>query len=194
MQEDFWESVLAWIFTSIATTFAMAWIAKSRMDRRPASDANSVQHPKSTLILGLVTLVFFAEMAALSITVGKDEDFSIWIPVIFLLFSGMGGAILADYFFARHRLSSKGIEFGKMFGQRGFVRWNDVRSVDYRSIMKWFRLRTKSGTTVRLSVMLMGLPEFAQHVLAHVPADRIAENTKWLLRDTANGDPPSILM
>jgi hypothetical protein len=194
MQEDLWESVLAWIFTSIATTFAMAWIAKRRMDRRPASDADSVQHPKSTLILGLVTLVFFAEMAALSVTVGKDEDFSIWIPVIFLLFSGMGGAILADYFFARHRLSSTRIEFGKLFGQRGFVRCTDVRSVDYRSIMKWFRLRTKSGTTVRLSVMLMGLPEFAQHVLAHVPGDRIAENTKWLLRDTANGDPPSILM
>lgn len=62
----------------------------------------------------------------------------------------------------------------------------------YAPAMKWFRLETRSGDVARLSVMLMGLPAFAQVLLAHAPAEAIAPETRAILEATAAGDPPSV--
>jgi hypothetical protein len=41
--------------------------------------------------------------------------------------------------------------------------------------MKWYRLQTSTRAVVRISAMLMGLPEFAREVLAHVTRPAIDE-------------------
>ena len=58
--------------------------------------------------------------------------------------------------------------------------------------MKWFRLESRSGIVVRLSVMLMGLPVFAQLLLSRAPREAIEKNTLSILQATAEGNPPSV--
>lgn len=170
----------------------MGWLAKSRMKQRPTSEANTLRHPIGTLITGIIGFSFFAGIAVVSNIIGKNNTTSIWTTLIFLFFAAMSLAMVADYFFARHRLSPDGLDYGKLYGQRGYIRWVEIRSVKYVPVMKWFKLRTASGATIRISAMLMGLPVFAQHVLAHVPPERIDGPTKALLLDTADDSLPSV--
>jgi hypothetical protein len=58
--------------------------------------------------------------------------------------------------------------------------------------MKWFRLESQSGTVVRISVMLMGLPIFAQMILVKARSAAIDPTTQTILYATAEGNPPSV--
>jgi hypothetical protein len=57
--------------------------------------------------------------------------------------------------------------------------------------MKWFRLETQTGTIGRVSVMVMGLPEFARLLLQRTSMTAIDPATAKILRETAQGNPPS---
>jgi hypothetical protein len=56
--------------------------------------------------------------------------------------------------------------------------------VRYTPLMKWFRLETQSGNVARVSVMLMGLPEFAGLLLQNAPQGAIAAGTVIFRRRT----------
>ena len=58
--------------------------------------------------------------------------------------------------------------------------------------MKWFRLETQSGDVARISVMLIGPPEFARLLLSHAPPDAIEAETRLILQARADGNPPSV--
>jgi hypothetical protein len=77
-------------------------------------------------------------------------------------------------------------------GVRKYIRWSELRAVRYAPLMKWFRLETQSGNVARVSVMLMGLPEFAGLLLQNAPQGAIDAGTLDVLRATASGNPPSI--
>jgi len=192
MQRDWWIPIVQWTLWGIAMSIVMGWVARSRMKSRPDQPGADLRHSVSTLILGLIGLVFFAGIAVISNTIGKNSTTSVWTTLLFLFFALMSMAMVADYFMARHRLTQDGFEYAKLLGRRGEVRWADVRGVEYVTAMKWFKVKTKQGNTVRLSAMLMGLPAFAQQVLLHVSAEQIPEPTRSILVETANGNPPSI--
>ena len=58
--------------------------------------------------------------------------------------------------------------------------------------MKWFRLEARDGALVRLSVMLMGLPELTRAILAQAPPSAVDANMRPILEATAHGHPPSV--
>ncbi|MBV8033923.1 hypothetical protein [Roseateles sp.] len=151
-----------------------------------------MRHPLSTLAIGLVGSVFFGGIAVISNTIGRNETTNVWTTSLFLFFFVWSSALVAEYLVARHRLTPEGLYYVPLLNRCGYVRWSNLTSVDYAPVMKWFRLRTADGRTIRLSVMLMGLPEFARHVLAYVPAERMDPGTIALLRQTAAGYPPSV--
>ena len=66
--------------------------------------------------------------------------------------------------------------------------------IQYSRSAKWFRLITNNGEVVRVSVMLVGLPEFARAVLDEVPPEKIDTGSKSVLEQTAAGHPPSLWM
>ncbi len=187
-----WVPVIQWATWGIVMFVVMGWVARSRMKHRPEQFSNDMRHPPSTLVIGILGFALFAALCVISNTTGKNATTSIWTSLLFLFFSAMSLAMIADYFLARHRLTSDGLEFGRLFGRRGKLRWEDVSSVEYASVMKWFRVRTKQGATIRISAMLMGLPAFAQQVLSHVAADKIAEPTRSILAEAADGRPPPV--
>ena len=192
MDRPWWASLLQWTIWWVAMAAVMGWVAKSRMRKRTESDRYTLYHPSSTLVLGVVTAVFFFGIAIVSNTVGKNATTTIWTTLLFIGFGFLSVPILADYFFARHRISEQGIEYGSMSGRRGSLRWAEIQRVRFSPAMKWFVLDGASHGKVRISAMLTGLPEFAQFVLRHVPSTAIDPETQAVLRDTAQGRLPSI--
>ena len=89
-------------------------------------------------------------------------------------------------------LTPDGLRYGKMFGGGGILRWADVRRLNYSESAKWFRLDLADGRVVRLSAMLIGMPEFARAALAQVPPPAIDPDTRSVLEGTRAGDLPRI--
>lgn len=190
--KDAWWSGMQGAVVAVVTGLVMGWLAKTRLRKRPPADAGKLVHPTSTLLVGLLPIVFFLGIAVISNTVGRNSSTTIWTTLGFIAFALLGVPLVAEYCFARHQVLDSGMSFGGMFGQRGRFNWSEVTRVRYGAVAKWFVLELHSGVKVRISAMLLGLPEFAAAVLAHVPRHAIDDASHGLLRETAEGNPPSI--
>src|SRR4029077_8897864 len=178
------DSWLQWTLWTIIMSLIMGWVARSRRQPRAAGYARRLQHPPSTLIIGLVCFLFFAGIAVVSNVFANAT--TTWLTTtVFVGFALLALPILGDYFAARHEVSEEGLRHGRLFGAGGQIRWADLKSVRFSAAMKWFRLESQSGTVVRISVMLMGLPVFAQLLLVHTPPEAIESSTLPVLRMTA---------
>ncbi len=92
---------------------------------------------------------------------------------------------------ARQQPSEEGLRFRRLTGSRGYLRWSDLRRVNYTQAMKWFRLETRAGEVARVSAMPVGLREFARFLLRHAPPGAIDPETLPILKSTAScGSPP----
>ena len=60
------DSWLQWTLWAIIMSLIMGWVARSRRQPRAAGYARRLQHPSSTLIIGLVCFLFFAGIAVIS--------------------------------------------------------------------------------------------------------------------------------
>ena len=185
------DSWLQWTLWAIIMSLVMGWVARSRMRPRPACRDQQLRHPVSTLIIGLAGFLLFAAIAVIS-NVFSNKTTSWWTTAIFLGFALLALPVVGDYFAARHEVSREGLLYGRLLGDGGFLCWDELSSVRFSSSMKWFRLETQSGTVVRVSVMLMGLPVFAQMILAYARSAAIDPTTQMILHATAEGNPPSV--
>ena len=181
---------LQWTLWGLLMALVMGWVARSRSRPRPAGSANRLHHPKSTLIIGLTGFLLFVAIAIVS-NVYANATTSWWTTAIFVGFALLAVPVIGDYFAARHEVSVEGLRYSRLVGSGGFIRWSDVKSVRFSDSMKWFRLESQSGQVVRLSVMLMGLPIFAELLLAHAPGESM-KSALTILQATAEGNPPSV--
>lgn len=186
-----WVSAIQWTLWAVVMALVMGWLGRSRVRRRPIQEATKLAHPPSTLIMGLVCFGFFAAIAIIS-NVVPNKTTTWWTTAIFVGFAAMSAPMVIDYFMVKHEVSEEGLAYRKLVGTRKFLQWSELRSVRYAPVMKWFRLETKSGAVARISVMLMGLPEFAHQLLKHAPAESVDANTLQILQATAEGNPPSV--
>jgi hypothetical protein len=184
-------TALQWLFWALIMSLIMGWVARSRMRPRPAGCDQQLQHPISTLIIGLAGFLLFAAIAVVS-NVFANATTSWWTTAIFVGFALLALPVVGDYFAARHEVSREGLRYGRLIGAGGFLRWDELKSVRFSSSMKCFRLKSQSGTVVRISVMLMGLPIFAQMLLANTRWEAIDLTTRTILQATAEGNPPSV--
>ena len=111
-------------------------------------------------------------------------------------FAGVGLlslTLVLAFFTDKHEVSELGLHYTPILriGMK-HMDWAQVKSIRYARFLKWFAIKSSDGETARLSVMLMGLPEFARLALLHAPADALDERTKEILRVTAEGNPPSV--
>jgi hypothetical protein len=187
-----WWSDLEGVLVVIVTGLVMGWLAKARIRQRPTSEAGKLVHPASTLVIGLVPMAFFLGIAVISNTFGKNRTTTIWTTLAFIGFGALGLPLVLDYYFARHQVLADGMAYGSLFGKRGRFRWYEVARVRYNAAAKWFVLDLRSGSRVRISAMLRGLPEFAAALLAHIPRTVIDDASYRVLRETAEGKLPSI--
>jgi hypothetical protein len=189
--EKVWMTALQWTLWLAVMAMVMGWLARNRLRARPAADARRLVHPLSTLIVGLVAFAFFAGLAVVS-NVVPNKTTTWWTTAVFVGFALLALPLVSGFFLEQHDVSDQGLAGRTFAGVRKHVRWSDLSTVRYAASMKWFRLETRSGRVARISVMLMGLPEFARLLLQHAPKDAIDAETLNVLQETAAGNPPSV--
>ena len=189
-----WLSALAQaLFWIAAMTVTMRWLARTRQQARPAQDADHLRQPGSMLAIGIVgTLLCIGVLVA--VTVWPDHDGgSIAVSyAFFCAFTLLPLFVVADYFNGRHDVSEAGMDVGRASGRRLSFGWDEVSGIRYARSAGWFRIALCSGQVVRVSVMLMGLPVFADKVLRHVPAARIETDAFKVLKEATAGKLPGI--
>lgn len=191
-EKAWWISALQWALWGVAMTLVMGWLGKCRLRSRPAAEARRLVHPTSTLIIGLTCFILFSGFAIASALVLSNEPALWWALAVFVPLALLSAPAVSGFFLEAHEVSEEGLAFRNFLGARKHLRWSELGAVRYAPVMKWFRLETRSGTVARVSIMLMGLPEFAALLLRHAPHAAIDSATAEALRATAAGNPPSL--
>ena len=121
-----------------------------------------------------------------------NETVTWWVNAIFAGFALLSLTMVSAYFLDKHEVSEAGLSYTPLLRwTRKDLAWGEVQSLRYNPVLKWFTIKGVDRTA-RISVMLMGLPEFARLALAHAPSGAIDDATADLLRATAEGHPPSV--
>ena len=186
-----WITLLQWTLWGVLMLTVAGWLGKSRFRARPASEARHLVHPSSTLIIGVICFAFFAGLAVVS-NVFRNHTTTWWTTAVFIGFALMSLPTVSGFFLEEYEVSEEALSGRNFAGARKHLRWSDLRAVRYAPLMKWFRLETQSGNVARVSVMLMGLPEFARLLLQNAPQAAIDAGSLGVLRAAAAGNPPSI--
>lgn len=187
MDSSWISTLISIVFWFGAMTIMTRWMARSRLHPDADDDGMQLRHPLPTLVIGLAATIFSIGICISAFTWADG-------PVLVLV-GGLAGlsmlavslSLVADYYFARHRVSGQGMNYGRMSGQRGAFRWSEVKRVNFSEGMNWYALTLESGATVRISGLLTGLPVFAAHVLEHVPAHRLDATARGKLEAAAQG-------
>jgi hypothetical protein len=186
---DWLEAAIKLVVGGLLVAALMRWLARGQTERPAFTAAGGVlRHGSTLLILGAACTLFFAGCAYLSYfsRTGGPK-----VAAFFTGFALLGFYLLIEYVVARYELRPDGLQYRDVLGGRGLARWEDIATVRYAEGMKWFVVRTADGRTIRLSVLLTGLPVFAEAVLGRVRAGVVAPETLDVLRETAAGNPPS---
>lgn len=186
---DWIESAIKLAVSGLLIAALMRWLARGQTERPAFTAAGGVLRHGSTLfILGAVCTLFFVGCAYFSYfsRTGGPK-----VAALFTGFALLGLYLLIEYFVARYELRPDGLQYRDLLGGRGLARWDDIATIRYAEVMKWFVVRTSDGRTIRLSVLLTGLPVFAESVLGRVRPGVVAPETLDVLRETAAGSPPS---
>ncbi|MCF7797970.1 MAG: hypothetical protein K9N11_08470 [Lentisphaeria bacterium] len=190
MQNDWWLEIVKWLLLAVVFIFIGIGFRRYGFRVRPSPDGTTLKQPVSVLMAGVVGFIFWGGITVISNTIARNETTTLWSTAIFVFLALMSLVLIAYYFFARHHLSPEGLAYGKLYGKREFIRWSDIREIKYKPRRGWFRLQTAAGSGIRISVALLGLPEFAQHILAHVSPERLDNPTRSLLMEIAAGKKP----
>lgn len=150
-----------------------------------------LNHPQIILAVGMACFIGSGLCGLLSFPTEPA-----WGTAIFAAFTSLGAYLTMGYFLERYELSENGLVGRTALGMNKAVEWSDLQSVQYCQYPRaWFRLTASSGTVVRVSFGLQGLPDFAQLVLNRAPNGSIDETTYTVLRSVAAGhDPPMRLI
>jgi tetratricopeptide (TPR) repeat protein len=168
--------------------WVLSKIPEGRPGRTSRAPRDVLEHPPSTLIIGVVISGSLLAAAFLSYRYARDPFATLFFSCLAL----RGFQLIAEYFRVLHRLEPGGLRYQPLLGKPGALRWSDVTRVHYSKLAKWFRIETASGEVVRVSAYVTGLMEFAKAVLQEVPELCIDAATRSLLEKTAFGNLQSL--
>src|SRR5262245_38636240 len=141
------------------------WLRNSRLQLRADANQRDLRYPRSVLIFCTCAAVFFFLCGAIELIgfVLMSGKFAIALLASTSILFGLTLVCLrmiVAYFRVRHRIVENGLVFQPIIGATGLLLWSEVAEIRY-SRFGWFRITTVEGTALDLSVMLIGLPEFA---------------------------------
>jgi hypothetical protein len=173
----------------LAMTLVMGWLARTRLaPAKRTATGTELKLPLGMLAISIVGMTLFTGLAIAS----SFADAGPVVAGLFITFAVLSAYLAYEYFNDRFEQRADGITMRPLFGGERFVPWPDVASVRFGSVGNWIVVKDRGGGTMRLSVMMIGLPALAEALLSNVPAELIAPNSLEVLHATAEGHPPSI--
>src|SRR5207244_2880497 len=124
------KSWLQWTLWTLLMSLIMSWVARGCGRPRPVGSAQRLQHPTSTLIIGLAGFLLFAAIAVVS-NVFANVTTTWWTTAIFVGFALLALPILGDYLAARQEVSEEGLRYGRLLCSVGCWPWLDLKSVRF---------------------------------------------------------------
>jgi hypothetical protein len=185
MSQLSWMSIIQWASIALLIPITLRWLARGRMKERNAEESRLLRLPKAVLVVGLTCFLVFSALAIVS-NIFSNQTTTWWTTLFFFSCALLGLYLVASYFLERHKVSEHGLTFGRVFRKQGHLNWVEVCSVRYSRNMNYFRLETHMGSVARISILFIGLPEFAKLVLANVPLERIEPGTVPVLKAISN--------
>ncbi|MCE2791303.1 MAG: hypothetical protein ACK493_15115 [Planctomycetota bacterium] len=186
MPQPWWIILLKVSVSTLLFTAAMRWVSSQQQRRWSAPRSGKLQHQSWILLTGILTIGLFLALAIFSNTWGKNSTTTIWTTLTFLGFAALGVPFVADYLFARHDVNHNGISAGSMFGYRRMFAWSSIQRISFSPNCGWFVLESETGKRARVSVLLIGLGEFAALALQHVPREKMDQLAYINLMDAAS--------
>ena len=150
-------------------------------------------HPRSILATGIgfiagAAAALFAFVAGDASEVSKNS----WNYLVLALLFVPGLWMTAAYCCVRHEVSDEGMQFKLSFTRSDTFKWHDVEHVVLNKRFGWYRITLRSGGKVRISCLLMGLPQFARTLLQQVPSAKVEPSTRLALEEAAAGRPQAL--
>jgi tetratricopeptide (TPR) repeat protein len=189
-ERAWWEALIpaaGVLLTSLVTVLAAAL----RKRAQPVAPTARMQYPPSLRAVGpflLAVLIMLAAAFAVTAETGPDARV---VAGAFTTFGALGLLLMVGSVRVWHVLTADGLEFGRLMGRRGSLKWRDVTRLTYSKGMRWFRIETASGEVARISAMLTQLPEFARAVLELVPSYAIDDGAREALQAYIKGGSPA---
>jgi hypothetical protein len=176
----------------LVTSLITALAAALRKRAQPAAPPARMQYPPSVRAIGAFVLAGLIMLAAAFAVTAEYRPGGLVVAGVFAAFGALGFLLELGSVRVWHVLTADGLEFGRLLGRRGSLRWRDVTRLTYSKGMRWFRIETASGEVVRISAILTGLPEFARAVLEQVPSYAIDDGAREPLQAyTVKGGSPA---
>ena len=98
-----------------------------------------------------------------------------------------GFLLTIEAFGSRVVVGTNGVIHSSPWAGDTAIEWDDVERVHWTPALRTFEIRSVSGTTVRASAYLAGMPTFARAVLAELPgAARATDRTRRALTELAS--------
>jgi hypothetical protein len=185
-------TLLQWGIWFVLVSLVLGWLSRDRLQApQPTTTGTLLKLPLSLLVVGVICAAMFGAFTVLSYSAPTGGPV---IATVFLLFASLGGYVIYEYFRDRYELRRDGIAYRTPLGGERFAPWADVLWVRYSRTGNWIVLKLLNGRNLRLSVMLIGLPAFAEALLRNVNPDLIAEDSRQVIEETARGEPPKVWM
>lgn len=189
-QNAWWVPVAKGLVFVIVMSALGVLLAKLRRRADRATPAGVLRHTGALLTIGVVCSLLFFGGAGASVLFAKGSE--LWVAVaIFLLLGALSALVIIEYFRIHHEYGSNGMRYSRLFGSKQALTWQEVISLRYRPNLRWLEIKTRTGKTARVSIMMAGLPGFAMTVLRHVPPAAIEPATQNLLFAMMRGRVPS---
>jgi len=185
----FLQSAFTWLIWGVAMTLAMGALSPGRDKSRPRAEGSTLVHPRALLVLGISGVAFFLVLAAISLALA---DVGWGFALFFLAFALLGVPSILDFYRVRHEVTPDGLQYGTRLQGRHALEWVQVTSVRYSLFEQCFLVSAPGKPVARISALMMGLPAFAESVLHHVPGTCIDPQTRQVLLETAQGNPPRL--
>jgi hypothetical protein len=91
------------------------------------------------------------------------------VAFLILLFLGLGGVMVIDFFGTRHRYDEQGLTYRTPWTRKRSLRWADVSELKWSLSMKWLVIRDAGGVKFRISPLLGGLDGLGRTAQQHIP-------------------------
>lgn len=185
---EWWTVLLPWLGGVLPGLLAVLIAANRKRTAAAIEHPRRMQYPPSTLALGFLVLGLFLALAVFPIFHENGTGGPL-VSAVLAAFGVLGVLMIVAYFRVWHELTADGLDFGRLLGPRGSLKWRDVTHITYSRGMRWFRIETGSGQVVRTSAMLTGLADFARAVLEQVPGYAIDSGTREVLQACVQAQP-----
>jgi hypothetical protein len=99
--------------------------------------------------------------------------------------------VTADSYVTSFRIVRDGMRFRVPPKGRGYVKWEEVRAVNWSEPLGWFVIETVDGRIIRVTSRLYGMQSMAEALIANVPRSHFETRAHSLLSDRASKHPPA---